>query len=138
VDVVAKRAREQEPSLGSGPERLHLAGCSMGGSVALEVVSRARGAFGALAVVQSAHGAHRNPEYASMLAVAGPKGGALPTMVLTSEGDPFRDRNQALARALAAASVPHELRVLPGPHDQPWLREAGSPEMLHWLDRRPR
>jgi hypothetical protein len=34
--------------------------------------------------------------------------------------------------------VANTLRVLPGPHDQPWLREAGTIEMLHWHDRRPR
>ena len=26
-------------------------------------------------------------------------------------------------------------RVIPGPHDQPWLREAGTIETLLWLDR---
>ncbi len=136
VEVVATRARAQLPFLRSGPSGLFLAGCSMGGAVALDVALRARGAFGALSIVQSAHGAHRNEELAATLLTAGPAGRALPTQVLTSQGDPFRERNEALARALARRAVPHELRVLPGPHDQPWLREAGTPEMLLWLDRR--
>jgi hypothetical protein len=25
--------------------------------------------------------------------------------------------------------------VIPGPHDRLWLREAGTLETLHWLDR---
>lgn len=137
TDVVAARARAQRPVL-AGAASTHLAGCSMGGSVAVEVALRARGAFGGLALVQSAHGAHRNPAIAAGLATAGPGGSPLPTLVLTSRGDPFRDRNHALARELAARGVPHEARTLPGPHDQPWLREAGTPEMLLWLDRRPR
>ena len=137
LDVVVARAREQLP-VDPRPATTHLAGCSMGGAVALDVAIRARGALGALAVVQSAHGAHRNPALAEALGAAGPAGGPLPTLVLTSRGDPFRERNEALARELAARKLPHELRVLPGPHDQPWLREAGTPEMLLWLDRRPR
>jgi poly(3-hydroxybutyrate) depolymerase len=138
VDVVASRAREQLSMVAPGPSTTHLAGCSMGGSVAIDVALRARGSFGALAIVQSAHGAHRNAAIAAGLAAAGPSGKPLPTLVLTSRGDPFRARNEALARELAARGVPHEARVLPGPHDQPWLREAGTPEMLLWLDRRPR
>lgn len=137
TDVVTARARAQHSVLPTSAST-HLAGCSMGGSVAVEVALRARGAFGGLALVQSAHGAHRNPAIAAGLASAGPGGAPLPTLVLTSQGDPFRDRNHALARELASRGVPHEARTLPGPHDQPWLREAGTPEMLLWLDRRPR
>lgn len=136
VDTVVVRARAQLPQLRVDPGSVHVAGCSMGGTVALDVVARSAGAFGALSVVQSAHGAHRTEELATMLTRSGPGGRPLPTQVLTSRGDPFRERNEALARALAASGVPHELRVLPGPHDQPWLREAGTPEMLLWLDRR--
>lgn len=137
LDVVAERAREQLP-VAAGPATTYVAGCSMGGAVALEVALRSAGRIGALAIVQSAHGAHRNPELATRLATAGPAGAPLATLVLTSRGDPFRERNEALARELAARGVPHEARTLPGPHDQPWLREAGTPEMLLWLDRRPR
>ncbi len=137
VDVVVPRAREQLPVIAT-PQATHLAGCSMGGSVALDVALRARGAFCGLALVQSAHSAHRNAEFAAALATAGAGGKSVAALVLTSQGDPFRERNEALARELATRKVPHEARVLPGPHDQPWLREAGTPEMLLWLDRRPR
>jgi pimeloyl-ACP methyl ester carboxylesterase len=135
--TVVVRAREQLPAL-SGANATHLAGCSMGGAVALEVAERCRGSFASLALVQSAHGAHRNATYATNARTAGPAGGSLATLVLTSAGDPFRERNVALGKELARAGVPHDVVVLPGPHDQPWLREAGTPTLLHWLDRRPR
>ena len=41
----------------------------------------------------------------------------------------------ALAAELKTRNVPHAYRVIPGPHDQPWLREAGTIEAVHWLDR---
>lgn len=136
-DVVVVRAREQLPVL-AGPSATHLAGCSMGGAVAIEVLERCRGAFASGALVQSAHGAHRNVAIAANARTAGPAGAALSLLVLTSQGDPFRQRNVALAAELAKAGVPHQATVLPGPHDQPWLREAGTPTMLHWIDKRPR
>ena len=56
--------------------------------------------------------------------------------LLTSEGDPFLAGHVAFAAALTKHGVPFEKRVLPGPHDQPWLREAGTIEMLLYQDRR--
>jgi len=41
----------------------------------------------------------------------------------------------ALSRALHERGITHDLAVLPGPHDQPWLRETGTLEMLLWQDR---
>ncbi len=110
----------------------------MGGAVVIELLERCRGAFASAALVQSAHGAHRNAAIAANARTAGPGDRALQLLVLTSRGDPFRERNVALGAELTRAGVPHEATVLPGPHDQPWLREAGTPTMLHWLDRRPR
>ena len=31
--------------------------------------------------------------------------------------------------------IANDLQILPGPHDQPWLRESGALEMLLWHDR---
>lgn len=42
---------------------------------------------------------------------------------------------EALAAAFEARNLNATYRVVPGPHDQIWLREAGSVETLHWLDR---
>jgi enterochelin esterase-like enzyme len=56
--------------------------------------------------------------------------------LLTSEADPFRAGNQRIAAELRKKGLACDLRVLPGPHDQPWLREAGTIEMLLWHQRR--
>jgi len=58
-----------------------------------------------------------------------------PLFLETSVRDPFHDATVALAAALHARSAACDLVVLPGPHDQPWLREAGTPSALAWLDR---
>ncbi len=135
ADVVVPRARREAP-VAPDLARTALDGCSLGGYVALEVFSRRPDVFGAIGVVQTAIGAHRAPGYAdrlaSILATHGPRG----IHVETSTTDPFRAANEALAAELAQRKVPHDAVVLPGPHDQPWLREVGTLEMLRWHDRR--
>ena len=59
----------------------------------------------------------------------------IPLHVETSERDPYREANVALARELARRGVPCELEVFPGPHDQAWLREVGTLAMLLFHDR---
>jgi len=83
-------------------------------------------AFAAL----SAKGAPRN---ARRIADAIARSGACPFHVETSTGDPYKFANQELARELGALHVPCDLRVAPGPQDQPWLLE-----MLLWHDRKLR
>ena len=61
--------------------------------------------------------------------------GDKPMLILTSTQDHWRSSSEVLDAELAQAKVPHTFRVIPGPHDQPWLREAGTIEALHWLDR---
>jgi enterochelin esterase-like enzyme len=137
LEVVVPRARQEAPVVADAAHTA-LDGCSMGGYLGLEVFLRRPEAFAAWGGVQSAFGAHRAAGYAERLARALAAGGPRPLHILTSAGDPFREANEALARALGAQKVPHDKRVLPGPHDQPWLREAGTIEMLLWHDRRPR
>ena len=70
--------------------------------------------------------------YASSLA-ARP---ARPVHVESSRGDPFLGASRRLADELSKRGVPCDLSVSPGPHDQPFLRDVGSLEMLLWHDRR--
>jgi enterochelin esterase-like enzyme len=137
AEVVLPRARAEAPVFDDAA-RTSLDGCSLGGYIGAEVFLRRPELFGAWGGVQAALGAHRAPAYAERfekaLAAAGPRD----LHLLTSEGDPFRRANAALAAQLAKRSIAHTLRVLPGPHDQPWLREAGTIEMLLFHDRRPR
>ncbi|WP_437573182.1 hypothetical protein [Sorangium sp. So ce887] len=137
AEVVLPRARAEAPVL-DGAARTSLDGCSLGGYVGIEVFLRRPELFGAWGGVQSAVSAHRAPAYADRLARAVAAAGPRDLHLLTSKGDPFHDANAALAAQLAKRSIPHTLRVLPGPHDQPWLRETGTLEMLLFHDRRPR
>lgn len=110
---------------------VQLDGCSLGGYVALEVFSRQPQRFAALGTVQCAIGAWRAPKYAERLAAASPR---VPLRISSSTRDPFLEANQQLSKELTKRAVKHELDVIPGPHDQPWLREVGTLEMLRWHD----
>ena len=137
AEVVLPRVRKEAPVHGDAAHTA-LDGCSMGGYLGLEVFLERPELFTAWGGVQSAFGVHRAAGYAERLSKLIAASGPRALHLLSSAGDPFRAANEALARELATRKVPHELRVLPGPHDQPWLREAGTIEMLHWHDRRPR
>lgn len=115
----------------SEPSRTYLCGVSLGGYVSLEMLVRLPHAFGAWAGVQTAIGSWAAGGYAERLARAPAK----PMLLLTSTLDTWRSSSEALAAALIEKKLAHTLRIVPGPHDQPWLREAGSIETLHWLDR---
>jgi pimeloyl-ACP methyl ester carboxylesterase len=135
AEVVVPRARA-EAKCAEGAAMTSLDGCSLGGFVALEVFLRRPEVFGALGGVQTAIGKHRAAGYAERLADVLGRVGARGLHVETSKADPFREANEALASALGKKGIAHELLVLPGPHDQPWLREVGTLEMLRWHDRR--
>jgi pimeloyl-ACP methyl ester carboxylesterase len=135
VDDVLPRARREGPApVGAGATAL--VGCSMGGAVALEVFARRPEAFGALGLVQGAVSEYTAARIVPKIEKAVASTGSLDLHLLTSEGDPFLAGHRALAAALAAKGIVHTLDVLPGPHDQPWLREIGAIEMLLHQDRR--
>ncbi len=116
------------------PKLVSIDGCSMGGPIALEVFLRHPSVFRAWGGVQSAIGTERAGSFADRIAAAFKASGPRPLHIETSAEDPFRPGNEALSQALRARGIAHELQVLPGPHDQPWLRESGTIEMLRWHD----
>jgi hypothetical protein len=122
----------KEANVFSDAASTYLCGVSLGGYVSLEVLVRVPHAFGAWAGLQTAIGTWAATGYADKLA----KGPGKPMLVLTSTLDHWRASSEALATALDAKKIGHTLRIVPGPHDQPWLREAGTIEALLWLDRR--
>ena len=126
------RARAEVPQASRVRDRTLLAGVSLGGWVSLEVLVRAASTFGAWAGIQTAIGTWAAEGFAEKLARATPKPNAM--LVLTSTQDHWRASSEALAKALRARALPCDERVIPGPHDQPWLREAGTIETLFWLD----
>jgi pimeloyl-ACP methyl ester carboxylesterase len=112
----------------------YLCGVSLGGYVSLEMLTRLPKLFGAWAGVQTAIGPFAAPRYAEKIADAW-KGETHPMMLLTSTQDHWKASSEALASAFKAKGLATTYRVVPGPHDQPWLREAGTIEALLWLDR---
>lgn len=129
VPRVRKETATRETAAGT-----YLCGVSLGGYVALEMLTRLPHVFGAWAGVQTAIGTFAAPRYAEKIA-AGFQGETHPMMLLTSTQDHWKASSEALAAAFKAKGLAATYRVVPGPHDQLWLREAGTIETLLWLDR---
>lgn len=127
-----ERVAREVPEARAGGGSVGLDGCSLGGFVALEVATRRPEPWAAVGVVQPAIGAAQAGRYAAGLA-ARP---ARPLHVASSRGDPYLGASRRLADELFKRGVPCDLSISPGPHDQPFLRDAGSLEMLLWHDRR--
>lgn len=134
VDVVLPRARAEAP-VRTRVADTSLDGCSLGGYVGMEVFLRKAEQFGAWGSVQGALGQHRVAGYAERLARLVNRVGPRPIHLQTSSADVFRKVNEQLARHLGERGVPHELLVGRGPHNQPWLRDEGTLEMLLWHER---
>lgn len=110
-----------------------LDGCSLGGYVAVEVALRRAERLASFGTVQGALGEHRVRGFAERLRGIA-QNQCLPLRFATSTQDPFLNVNREMSRRLTALEVPHELDVVPGPHDQPWLREIGTLRTLRWHD----
>lgn len=130
-DSVLPRAR-REANVHRDAEHTHLCGVSLGGYVGLEMLVRLPHVFGSFAGVQTAIGEWAAERYAERIAKLSP---AKSLFLLTSTQDQWKKSSDALAAALVARKIACDVRDVPGPHDQPWLREAGTIEALHWLDR---
>jgi pimeloyl-ACP methyl ester carboxylesterase len=115
--------------------KIGLDGCSLGGYVALEVFLRKPELFTTLGGVQSAFSVPAALRYADALAKTMQKVGPRRVHIETSSGDPYRKANETLSRKLTDLGVKNDLVVPAGPHDQPWLREIGTLEMLLWHER---
>lgn len=137
-EVVIPRARREAPVIADAAHT-GLDGVSLGGYIGFEVFSRRPEMFGAWGGVQAAIMTYMAEGYASKLASIAASSSTPPHIHLeTSEADPYREANELLAKLLAKKSVKADLLVLPGHHNQPFLREAGTLEMLRWHDRRLR
>ena len=123
-----------ETQVATTAAQTYLCGVSLGGYVSLEMLARLPKFFGAWAGVQTAIGPFAAPGYAEKIA-KGWNGTPHPMLLLTSTQDHWKASSEALAAAFKAKNLATTYRVVPGPHDQPWLREAGTIEALLWLDR---
>lgn len=111
-------------------------GCSLGGYVALEVFLRAPEEFGAVGGVQAAIGETPALISAERLRNTIARTGPRAIHIETSVWDPSLKVHELWSARLKELGVPHELDVLPGGHDQIFLREVGTLEMLLWHDHR--
>ncbi len=135
--VVVPRARERANALDT-MHHTFLDGCSLGGYVGIEVFLRKPQHFCAWGSVQGALGAHRVPAYSKRLERVINKHGHRHIHIETSTQDVFRKVNQSLAKRLTDSGVKHDFIMPPGPHNQPFLRDSGTLEMLLWHDHLPR
>lgn len=118
------------------PMSTRVDGCSLGGYVALEVFLRKPEFFGAVGGVQSAYGERMALVYARRLRETLGRVGPRAIHIETSVWDPSLKAHRILNDELRRAGVDSDLTVLPGGHDQNFLREVGALEMLLWHDRR--
>jgi predicted esterase len=124
--------RQRAPSLS---DRIGLDGCSMGGSLALELFLERPDFFHSFGAVQAAIGTDRVEAFAERFAAAGRNHPIPRVHLLTSTGDPYRLANERLSEHLKAVNVDASLNVIHGPHNQQWLRQMGTLAMLFWHDR---
>jgi enterochelin esterase-like enzyme len=134
-ELLLPRVAKEFPQADVSPDRTGVDGCSLGGFVSLEVFSRKPARFGTLGVVQPAIGQSSVARYADMIAAARAEHPRLAVHLESSKADPYLPVTKDLAGSLDRRSVPAQLSVPPGPHDQPFLRDVGTLEMLLWHDR---
>ena len=137
ADVVVPRARKEAPVL-TDTAHTALDGVSLGGFVGIEVFIRRPEVFGVWGGVQSAFNVTRLQAYADKLASVFGSAQKTSVHIETSESDVFRETNVALAAMLRKKGVAVDLIMPAGMHDQLFLRESGTVEMLLWYDRRLR
>jgi hypothetical protein len=129
-------AVRERASIAKSDKSVGLDGCSLGGYVGIEVFLRKPHLFGTFGGVQSAFNVPGALAYAERIARALSDSGPCPIRLGTSGGDPYKKANQALSAKLTELGIPNELSVPPGPHNQPWLKEVGTLDMLLWHDRK--
>jgi enterochelin esterase-like enzyme len=132
ADTLVGRLRRETPVLATAAST-GIDGVSFGGLVALGAGMARPDVFGVVGALQPALS---QDDYVGALAesIPGQLAGR-PLRLVTSTDDHFRKRIEALHDKLVAASIKHEFRITPGPHDYAWNRGAGAVEMLAWHDR---
>jgi pimeloyl-ACP methyl ester carboxylesterase len=132
VDRLVPAVRRE---LGVETLTIGLDGVSLGGYASLEVFLRRPEAFATVGSLQGAIGAATVDGYVARIERVFAAHGRRPLRIATSSWDSGRAANERLAERLAKRGIPTALSVPPGPHDQRFLREAGTLELLLWHDR---
>jgi predicted esterase len=123
---------EVEQRVGSAfpSSRCMVTGVSLGGYLAIEVFLRKPELFCGLGTAQGAFGQGQAARYAAGIDALSKRVGPRRVEILTSSFDPYRRPNELFHQHLQKRQLPSRLRVSPGPHDQRWLKESGTLEML--------
>jgi predicted esterase len=135
ADVLIPAVRARTRIL-PGAKHVAIDGVSLGGYVALEVFLRRPELFGVFGVVQAAIKRDRARYYADRVAEAVERVGSRPIHVQTSSWDVYREALERFSKRLTELGVNNTWRVSPGAHNQLWLRETGSLELLFWHERK--
>jgi pimeloyl-ACP methyl ester carboxylesterase len=125
----------RELGLASGAGSVAVDGVSLGGYVSLEVFLRRPEVFAAAGATQGAFGASLADAYAERVERVFARVGPRPLRIATSEWDGKRSASERLVAKLGARGIRATLSLSPGGHDQRFLREVGSVELLHHYDR---
>ncbi|HEY6078438.1 MAG TPA: alpha/beta hydrolase-fold protein [Polyangiaceae bacterium] len=134
LDELLPRARRETPTIGT-PQTTGIDGISLGGRAALSIALRSPEAFAAVGGLQPAFDLDNAGAVAQRALLARQKNPALSFRLLTSDGDYFLASTKAISAAMKQAGVPHQLLVVPGPHDYPFNRGPAVYEMLLHHDR---
>ena len=134
TETLIPKAREAAGAA-ANVERTGIDGVSMGGRLALWIGLRFAERFGAVGAMQPALRPDEAPRVAKLAAEARAKNPKLRIRLLSSEGDPFLEAVKAASSAMKAASVDHDLVIVPGPHDYDFNRGPGCAEMLLFQER---
>ncbi len=130
LPAVAKRLGRPASQIATGVD-----GVSLGGYVSLEVFLPRPDAFAAVGSTQGAFGLPLADAYAARIERAFGRVGKRPVRIGTSAGDGGRKASERLVRELAKRGIDARLSLSPGPHDQRWLREVGTLDLLFDYDR---
>lgn len=133
-DALLPAVRDRVPEATRSSAQTGIAGVSLGGFVALQAALNRAADYATVGSVQGAFGVELATSLARRLAASFRAPGRS-VYIATSQGDPYRAANETLSRQLVALGVPSALCSRRGPHNQPWLREVGSADLLLWHDR---
>jgi iron(III)-salmochelin esterase len=125
------QVREEYPGAARGRRSVGIDGVSLGGWLALEAGLAHPDVFGSVGGIQPAIRG-REQALAQRAAEARQGGAAQHLRLLTSKGDPYRGPTQSLSKMLRDRRVPHDLVVLPGPHDYEFNQGPGAMELLRF------
>lgn len=132
VSTVLPRVRRELPALATR-ETMGVDGVSLGGILALETGLRHPETFGVVGALQPAVRGRVDRVMARYAATASRPSQRI--RLVASRGDRLTRDITALHDAMSARGIPHDLRLVEGPHDYVFNRGPGGVEMLLFHDR---